>query len=44
MPTATKKWDTGSYLEKRQPEKVINFLKEFDIRANWELNETLVMP
>ncbi len=39
-----KKWDTGSYLEKRQPEKVINFLKEFDIRANWELNETLVMP
>lgn len=39
-----KKWDTGSYLEKRQPEKVINFLKEFDIRANWELNETLIMP
>lgn len=39
-----KKWDTGSYLEKRQPEKVINFQKEFDIRANWELNETLVMP
>lgn len=39
-----KKWDTGSYLEKRQPEKVINFQKEFDIRANWELNETLVLP
>lgn len=39
-----KKWDTGSYLEKRQPEKVINFQKELDIRANWELNETLVMP
>lgn len=39
-----KKWETGSYLEKRQPEKVINFQKEFDIRANWELNETLVLP
>lgn len=39
-----KKWDTGNYLEKRQPEKVINFQKEFDIRANWELNETLVLP
>ena len=38
------KWDTGNYLEKRQPEKVIWFQKEFDIRANWELNETLVMP
>lgn len=39
-----KKWDTGSYLEKRQPEKVINFQKELDIRANWELNETLILP
>ena len=38
------KWDTGNYLEKRQPEKVINFPKELDIRANWELNETLIMP
>lgn len=38
------KWDTGNYLKKQQPEKVINFYKEFDIRANWELNETLVLP
>lgn len=38
------KWDTGNYLKKKQPEKVINFYKEFDIRANWELNETLVLP
>ncbi len=38
------KWDTGNYLEKRQPENVIWFQKEFDIRANWELNETLVLP
>ncbi len=39
-----KQWDTGSYLKKQQPEKVINFQKEIDIRANWELNETLIMP
>ena len=38
------KWDSGSYLEKRQPENVIHFTKEIDIRANWELNETLVVP
>lgn len=38
------KWDTGNYLGKRQPENVIWFQKEFDIRANWELNETLVLP
>jgi len=39
-----KKWDTGSYLQKKQPENAINFHKELDIRANWELNETLVVP
>lgn len=39
-----RKWDTGNYLEKRQPEKAINFPKELDIRANWELNEALIMP
>ncbi len=35
-----KKWDTGSYLEKRQPEKVIYFPVTLDLRANWDLNET----
>src|SRR5690606_7864996 len=39
-----RKWDTGNYLEKRPPEKVINFPKELDLRANWELNETLIVP
>src|SRR5690554_205041 len=38
------KWDSGNYLEQRPPEKVVNFTKELDLRANWELNETLVMP
>ncbi|MDG2396948.1 MAG: Ig-like domain-containing protein [Flavobacteriaceae bacterium] len=34
-------WDTGNYLEKKQPEEVIYFPEELDLRANWELYETL---
>ncbi len=33
-------WDTGSYLGKVQPEKVIYYWKEIDLRANWDMNET----
>lgn len=29
-------WDTGNYLEKRQPETVIYYSGEIDIRANWD--------
>lgn len=32
-------WDTGNYLEKRQPEKVIYFPKEVDVRANWDVDQ-----
>ena len=39
-----KQWDTGSYKDKLQPEKVFLFEKEFDIRANWDINETIVLP
>jgi len=35
-----KQWDTGNYLEKIQPEKVIYYWKEIDLRANWDMNET----
>jgi uncharacterized protein (DUF2141 family) len=34
-----KKWDTGNYLEKIQPEQVIYYWKEIDVRANWDMNE-----
>ncbi len=34
------KWDTGNYLEKIQPEKVIYFPFELELRANWDLNES----
>ncbi|GAG73664.1 unnamed protein product [marine sediment metagenome] len=32
-------WDTGSVLEKRQPERIKYFDIEIEIRANWEENE-----
>ena len=32
-------WDTGSYLKKRQPEEVIYFPKEIDVRANWDVEQ-----
>jgi len=35
-----KKWDTGNYLRKLQPERVIFFSKELDIKANWEYEES----
>ena len=35
-----RRWDTGSYLDKVQPEKVIYYWKEIDLRANWDMNET----
>lgn len=34
-----KEWDTGSYLEKRQPEEVIYFSKGVDVRTNWDVNQ-----
>ncbi len=37
------KWDSGNYLEKRQPEKVIYYPKSIEIRANWSLNELFTL-
>ena len=36
-------WDTGSFLDKRQPEKVIYFPKKIDIRPNFFINETFTL-
>lgn len=32
------KWDTGNYLKKLQPEKVIYYSQPIDIRSNWEMD------
>lgn len=36
-----KEWDTGSYMEKRQPEEVFYFAKELEVRINWDVEETI---
>jgi uncharacterized protein (DUF2141 family) len=37
------KWDTGDFLTKRQPEEVLYFDKELEIRANWEEIERFII-
>lgn len=37
---ANGKWDTGSFLERKAPERIIYYPSKLDIRANWSLNET----
>lgn len=34
-----KKWDTGNYLKKVQPERIIYYPADLELRANWDLNE-----
>lgn len=36
-------WDPGNYLEKRQGEEVIYFPKELEGRANWDVEEGLIL-
>ncbi|MDP2089742.1 MAG: Ig-like domain-containing protein [Flavobacteriaceae bacterium] len=35
-----KKWDTGNYLKKIQPENIIYYPKLIEVRANWDIIET----
>lgn len=37
------KWDTGSYLEKRQPEKISYLPGTIEIRPNWDQEETFIL-
>lgn len=39
-----KKWDTGNYLRKQQPEQVIYFSKQIDVRANWDVEQLIELP
>jgi uncharacterized protein (DUF2141 family) len=36
---ANGQWDTGNFFEKRQPEKIVYFPQEIEVRANWELEQ-----
>ena len=39
-----KKWDTGSYLKKIQPENVYYSPDTIELRANWDINQQLKIP
>jgi len=39
-----KKWDTGNYLKKIQPEMVFYSPDTIELRANWEINQQLKIP
>ena len=34
------RWDTGSFLNRREPERIIYYPTQLEVRANWSLNET----
>ncbi|MDR2472292.1 MAG: Ig-like domain-containing protein [Tannerella sp.] len=34
------KWDAGNYEERRQPEKVVYCMTQFEIRTNWKIEES----
>ena len=34
------RWDAGNYEEKRQPERVLYFMQQFEVRQNWKIEET----
>jgi len=37
------KWDSGNYLKKIQPEKVIYLAEEIELRENWEVNQVFIL-
>lgn len=37
------KWDTGSYLDKIQPERVSHFPDVLDIKANWDMEQEFIL-
>lgn len=38
-----RRWDTGNYLQRKQPEKVFYFSKTLELRNNWTLEEKWVI-
>ncbi len=38
-----RRWDTGSFLNRMEPEKIIYYPKQIEVRANWSLNETFTL-
>jgi len=38
------KWDSGNYFKKRQPENVLFFPAEIEVRANWDIEKSWSLP
>ncbi|NNE02845.1 MAG: Ig-like domain-containing protein [Eudoraea sp.] len=38
-----KRWDTGNYLNEVQPERIVYYPQEIEIRANWELEQVFTI-
>jgi hypothetical protein len=39
-----RKWDTGYYFLKRQPENVLFIPAEIEVRANWDIEKSWLLP
>lgn len=37
------RWDTGSFLNRLEPERIIYYPTLIEVRANWSLNETFIL-
>ena len=37
------KWDTGDFLNRQAPERIIYYPNLIEVRANWSLNETFIL-
>ncbi len=37
-------WDTGNFIEKRQPEEIIFYPPDIIVRANWDVDERVTLP
>lgn len=38
-----KKWDTGNFLQRLAPEKILYYPSKIEVKANWSLNETFTL-
>lgn len=38
-----RKWDSGNFLNRMEPEKIIYYPNQIEVRSNWSLNETFIL-
>lgn len=40
---SNREWDTGSFLQRRQPEEVVYFPDPIEVRANWDITQGFIL-